>query len=145
MRVFVTLVRVALSRLGPSERWRPRAVVAASVAVVSAGCANETLPPPPANAATLIGEGGTYVRQVDDRELSSARVQSSPGGNTVRIAPGRHRVKVYAAGAGGRPSALWEFDFDAAPSTTYRLSPGEGAVVRLQVHDDSTGATRNVE
>ena len=118
---------------------------AAVFATASPGCANKQAPSPPHDAATFIGEGGTYIRQVDDRELGSARVLSYTGGNTVRVAPGKHRLKVYAAGSGERASALWEFDFDAAPSTTYRLSAGEGTAIRLRIRDDATGATRTVE
>jgi hypothetical protein len=93
----------------------------------------------------LIGEGGTYVRQVDGRDVEGSRAVRYAGGNTTRVAPGRHRLKVYVAGGGERASALWEFDFDAAPATAYRLFPGAGSTIQLQVRDDRTGVTRDVD
>ena len=100
----------------------------------------------PVESATLVGQGGTYIEEVDGKQVPSAKTvtyegAAYAGGNTVRVAPGRHRLRVYARASGNRSSGLWEFAFSFEPGHTYELLPASAAAVSLQVRDRSTGKT----
>jgi hypothetical protein len=94
--------------------------------------------------ATLVGQNSTYVEEIDGKQVPSAKTvtysgASYAGGNTVKVAPGRHRLRVYCAAGPERSSGQWEFNFDAEAGHAYELSPASETAVSLQVRDQSTG------
>jgi hypothetical protein len=96
------------------------------------------------SAATLVGQQSTYVEEVDGKQVPSAKTvtyngAAYAGGNTVRVSPGKHRLRVYTAGSQDRASGLWEFNFSFEPGHTYELLPASETAVSLQVRDRSTG------
>jgi hypothetical protein len=104
---------------------------------------------PSAGAATLVGQGGTYIEEIDGKQVPSAKTvtyngAAYAGGNTVHLAPGRHRLRVYTAGAAKRASGQWEFNFTFEPGHAYEVLPASDTAVTLQVRDQTAGITTPV-
>jgi len=94
-------------------------------------------------AATLIGQGGTYITGVTgSKVLSGQQVDHVRGGNTVRVGAGRQRVEVIGTGRYG--ARQWTFYLDVTAGETYELKPEDGDGLVLQVRARGTGRVINV-
>lgn len=91
---------------------------------------------PADRVVTIEGKSGTYVTVVDNAECKEPFIKlASLGGNTVHLAPGKHRLTVV-----NRPSEGAKFNFyaypaairsDASTSIEQSFLPGHNYTVEL--------------